>query len=87
MEGVALRLRPDELGELVAEQLATAGAIAPGRRREIVGVDPRLNERWSTRRAHVNRSLPYAMPQHAAALSPSKRSRATIASPLRSQPR
>jgi hypothetical protein len=33
MEGVALRLRPDELGELVAEQLATAGAIALGRRR------------------------------------------------------
>ncbi len=28
----------------------------PGKRpiREIVGVDPRLNERWSTRRAHIN---------------------------------
>jgi hypothetical protein len=33
MDGVALRLRPDELGELVAKQLATAGAIALGRRR------------------------------------------------------
>ena len=22
--------------------------------REIVGVDPRLNQRWSTRRAHIN---------------------------------
>jgi uncharacterized protein YecT (DUF1311 family) len=28
----------------------------PGKRpiREIVGVDPRLNQRWSTRRAHIN---------------------------------
>jgi hypothetical protein len=33
MEGVALRLRHDELGALVAEQLATAGAIILGRRR------------------------------------------------------
>jgi len=32
MEGVALPLRHDELGELVAEQLATAGAIILGRR-------------------------------------------------------
>ena len=31
--GVALRLRHDELGELVAEQLATASAIILGRRR------------------------------------------------------
>jgi hypothetical protein len=28
----------------------------PGKRpiREIIGVDPRLNQRWSTRRAHIN---------------------------------
>ena len=33
LAGVARRLRHDELGELVAEQLATAGAIILGRRR------------------------------------------------------
>jgi hypothetical protein len=32
MEGVARRRRNEELGELVAEQLATAGAIILGRR-------------------------------------------------------
>ena len=32
LAGVARRLRHDELGELVAEQLATAGAIILGRR-------------------------------------------------------
>jgi hypothetical protein len=32
MEGVALPLRHDELGELVAEQLGTADAIILGRR-------------------------------------------------------
>jgi conjugative relaxase-like TrwC/TraI family protein len=41
----------DALGVRFAERPGTD----PGKRpiREIVGVDPRLNERWSTRRAHV----------------------------------
>jgi len=42
----------DNLGVRFAER---PGAD-PGKRpiREIVGVDPRLNQRWSTRRAHIN---------------------------------
>jgi conjugative relaxase-like TrwC/TraI family protein len=42
----------DSLGVRFAER---SGAD-PGKRpiREIVGVDPRLNQRWSTRRAHIN---------------------------------
>ena len=42
----------DALGVRFAER---PGAD-PGKRpiREIVGVDPRLNQRWSTRRAHIN---------------------------------
>jgi conjugative relaxase-like TrwC/TraI family protein len=42
----------DALGVRFVER---AGAD-PGKRpiREIVGVDPRLNQRWSTRRAHIN---------------------------------
>jgi conjugative relaxase-like TrwC/TraI family protein len=45
------RLR-DSLGVRFAERPGTD----PGKRpiREIVGVDPRLNQRWSTRRAHIN---------------------------------
>jgi conjugative relaxase-like TrwC/TraI family protein len=41
----------DTLGVRFAERPGTD----PGKRpiREIVGVDPRLNERWSTRRAHI----------------------------------
>jgi conjugative relaxase-like TrwC/TraI family protein len=46
-----LHLR-DALGVRFAERPGTD----PGKRpiREIVGVDPRLNQRWSTRRAHIN---------------------------------
>jgi conjugative relaxase-like TrwC/TraI family protein len=42
----------DALGVRFAER----PAADPGKRpiREIVGVDPRLNQRWSTRRAHIN---------------------------------
>jgi conjugative relaxase-like TrwC/TraI family protein len=42
----------DALGIRFAERSGTD----PGKRpiREIVGVDPRLNQRWSTRRAHIN---------------------------------
>jgi conjugative relaxase-like TrwC/TraI family protein len=42
----------DTLGLRFAERPGTD----PGKRpiREIVGVDPRLNQRWSTRRAHIN---------------------------------
>jgi conjugative relaxase-like TrwC/TraI family protein len=42
----------DTLGVRFAERRGTD----PGKRpiREIVGVDPRLNQRWSTRRAHIN---------------------------------
>jgi conjugative relaxase-like TrwC/TraI family protein len=42
----------DTLGVRFAERPGTD----PGKRpiREIVGVDPRLNQRWSTRRAHIN---------------------------------
>jgi conjugative relaxase-like TrwC/TraI family protein len=45
------RLR-DSLGVRFAERTGTD----PGKRpiREIVGVDPRLNQHWSTRRAHIN---------------------------------
>jgi conjugative relaxase-like TrwC/TraI family protein len=43
---------PDALGVRFAARLGAD----PGKRpiREIVGVDPRLNQRWSTRRAHIN---------------------------------
>src|SRR5215210_4611323 len=42
----------DALGVRFAERAGTD----PGKRpiREIVGVDPRLNQRWSTRRAHID---------------------------------
>ena len=42
----------DTLGVQFAERPGTN----PGKRpiREIIGVDPRLNQRWSTRRAHIN---------------------------------
>jgi uncharacterized protein YecT (DUF1311 family) len=42
----------DRLGVRFADRSDTD----PGKRpiREIVGVDPRLNQRWSTRRAHIN---------------------------------
>jgi conjugative relaxase-like TrwC/TraI family protein len=42
----------DALGVRFADRPGTD----PGKRpiREIVGVDPRLNQRWSTRRAHIN---------------------------------
>src|SRR5215212_9178958 len=42
----------DTLGVRFAERPGTD----PGKRpiREIIGVDPRLNQRWSTRRAHIN---------------------------------
>ena len=42
----------DNLGVRFAERSGTDPAKRPIR--EIVGVDPRLNERWSTRRAHIN---------------------------------
>jgi conjugative relaxase-like TrwC/TraI family protein len=41
----------DNLGVRFAERLGTDPAKRPIR--EIVGVDPRLNQRWSTRRAHI----------------------------------
>jgi conjugative relaxase-like TrwC/TraI family protein len=42
----------DTLGVRFAERPGTD----PGKRpiREVIGVDPRLNQRWSTRRAHIN---------------------------------
>src|SRR5829696_4659416 len=40
------------LGVRFAERPGTDPAKRPIR--EIVGVDPRLNKRWSTRRAHIN---------------------------------
>jgi conjugative relaxase-like TrwC/TraI family protein len=42
----------DTLGVRFAERPGTDPAKRPIR--EIVGVDPRLNQRWSTRRAHIN---------------------------------
>ncbi len=42
----------DSLGVRFAERPGTDAAKRPIR--EIVGVDPRLNQRWSTRRAHIN---------------------------------
>jgi conjugative relaxase-like TrwC/TraI family protein len=42
----------DSLGVGFAERPGTDPAKRPIR--EIVGVDPRLNQRWSTRRAHIN---------------------------------
>jgi conjugative relaxase-like TrwC/TraI family protein len=42
----------DALGMRFAERSGTDPAKRPIR--EIVGVDPRLNQRWSTRRAHIN---------------------------------
>jgi hypothetical protein len=42
----------DNLGVRFAERPGTDPAKRPIR--EIVGVDPRLNKRWSTRRAHIN---------------------------------
>ena len=42
----------DSLGVRFAERPGTDPAKRPIR--EIVGVDPRLNQRWSTRRAHIN---------------------------------
>jgi conjugative relaxase-like TrwC/TraI family protein len=42
----------DTLGVRFAERPGTNPAKRPIR--EIVGIDPRLNQRWSTRRAHIN---------------------------------
>jgi uncharacterized protein YecT (DUF1311 family) len=42
----------DALGVRFAERRGTDPSKRPIR--EIVGVDPRLNQRWSTRRAHIN---------------------------------
>jgi conjugative relaxase-like TrwC/TraI family protein len=42
----------DSLGVRFVERPGTDPAKRPIR--EIVGVDPRLNQRWSTRRAHIN---------------------------------
>jgi uncharacterized protein YecT (DUF1311 family) len=42
----------DTLGVRFAERPGTDPTKRPIR--EIVGVDPRLNQRWSTRRAHIN---------------------------------
>src|SRR5829696_2412174 len=42
----------DSLGVRFAERSGTDPAKRPIR--EIIGVDPRLNQRWSTRRAHIN---------------------------------
>jgi conjugative relaxase-like TrwC/TraI family protein len=43
------------LREALGVRFAERPGTAPGKRsiREIVGVDPRLNQRWSTRRAHI----------------------------------
>ena len=44
------------LRDTLGVRFAARPGTDPGRRpiREIVGVDPRLNHRWSTRRAHIN---------------------------------
>jgi conjugative relaxase-like TrwC/TraI family protein len=44
------------LREALGVRFAERSGTDPGKRpiREIVGVDPRLNQRWSTRRAHIN---------------------------------
>jgi conjugative relaxase-like TrwC/TraI family protein len=44
------------LRDALGVRFATRPGSDPGKRpiREIVGVDPRLNQRWSTRRAHIN---------------------------------
>jgi conjugative relaxase-like TrwC/TraI family protein len=44
------------LRDALGVQFAARPGADPGKRpiREIVGVDPRLNRRWSTRRAHIN---------------------------------
>ena len=44
------------LRDALGVRFAARPGADPGKRpiREIVGVDRRLNERWSTRRAHIN---------------------------------
>ncbi len=44
------------LRETLGVRFAERPGVDPAKRpiREIVGVDPRLNQRWSTRRAHIN---------------------------------
>jgi conjugative relaxase-like TrwC/TraI family protein len=44
------------LRESLGVRFAERPGTDPGKRpiREIIGVDPRLNQRWSTRRAHIN---------------------------------
>jgi conjugative relaxase-like TrwC/TraI family protein len=44
------------LRETLGVRFAERPGTDPGKRpvREIIGVDPRLNQRWSTRRAHIN---------------------------------
>jgi conjugative relaxase-like TrwC/TraI family protein len=44
------------LRDTLGVRFAARHGADPGKRpiREIVGVDPRLNQRWSTRRAHIN---------------------------------
>ena len=44
------------LRDALGVRFAARPGADPGKRpiREIVGVDPRLNQRWSTRRAHIN---------------------------------
>ena len=44
------------LRETLGVRFAERPGTDPAKRRirEIVGVDPRLNQRWSTRRAHIN---------------------------------
>jgi conjugative relaxase-like TrwC/TraI family protein len=44
------------LRDALGVRFAPRAGTDPGKRpiREIVGVDPRLNQRWSTRRAHIN---------------------------------
>jgi TrwC relaxase len=44
------------LRDALGVRFATRPGSDPGKRpiREIVGVDPRLNQRWSTRRGHIN---------------------------------
>ena len=44
------------LRDALGVRFAARAGADPGKRpiREIVGVDPRLNQRWSTRRAHIN---------------------------------
>jgi len=45
-----------QLRDALGVRFADRPGTDPGKRpiREIVGVDPRLNQRWSTRRAHIN---------------------------------